>query len=141
MHAEISGTVDFKEPNDDLCLKRLRSLVGKNGKQGQGPERHFRLQITMPAKDAPKYAAEDLYGLIDPAPAASNVYDMREVIARIVDRSEFDEYKAEFGRTVMCGYARIGGRAVGIVANQKLNQRRPWRWGRWRGRSASSLAA
>ncbi len=47
---------------------------------------------------------------------------MHEVIARIVDRSEFDEYKAEFGRTVLCGYARIGGRAVGIVANQKMNQ-------------------
>jgi acetyl-CoA carboxylase carboxyltransferase component len=47
---------------------------------------------------------------------------MREVIARMVDRSEFDEYKADFGRTVLCGYARIGGRAVGIVANQKLNQ-------------------
>jgi acetyl-CoA carboxylase carboxyltransferase component len=47
---------------------------------------------------------------------------MREVIARIVDRSRFDEYKAEFGRTVLCGYARIGGRAVGIVANQKTNQ-------------------
>jgi acetyl-CoA carboxylase carboxyltransferase component len=47
---------------------------------------------------------------------------MREVIARIVDRSEFEEYKAEFGRTVLCGYARIGGRAVGIVANQKINQ-------------------
>jgi 3-methylcrotonyl-CoA carboxylase beta subunit len=74
--------------------------------------------------DAPKYAAEDLYGLIDPDPAkaATNVYDMREVIARIVDRSEFDEYKEEFGRTVLCGYARIGGRAVGIVANQKTHQ-------------------
>jgi acetyl-CoA carboxylase carboxyltransferase component len=59
---------------------------------------------------------------MNPAPGATNVYDMREVIARIVDRSQFDEYKAEFGRTVLCGYARIGGRAVGIVANQKLNQ-------------------
>ena len=47
---------------------------------------------------------------------------MRDVIARIVDRSEFDEYKAEFGRTVVCGYGRIGGRAVGIVANQKMHQ-------------------
>jgi len=47
---------------------------------------------------------------------------MREVIARIVDRSEFDEYKEEFGRTVLCGYAWIGGHAVGIVANQKINQ-------------------
>ena len=60
--------------------------------------------------------------MLDTAPGASNVYDMHEVIARVVDRSEFDEYKAEFGRTVICGYGRIGGRAVGIVANQKLNQ-------------------
>ena len=70
----------------------------------------------------PRFAAEELYGLMDPAPGASNVYDMHEVIARVVDRSEFDEYKAEFGRTVICGYGRIGGRAVGIVANQKMNQ-------------------
>jgi acetyl-CoA carboxylase carboxyltransferase component len=72
--------------------------------------------------DAPKYPAEHLHGLLNPEPGASNVYDIREVIARIVDRSEFDEYKAEFGRTVLCGYARIGGKAVGIVANQKTNQ-------------------
>jgi 3-methylcrotonyl-CoA carboxylase beta subunit len=121
MHAEISGTVDFKEPNDHLCLARLRSLVGKIGSPSKAP---FSVVEYDTAKDAPKLAAEDLYGLIDPDPAkaASNVYDMREVIARIVDRSEFDEYKAEFGRTVLCGYARIGGRAVGIVANQKMHQ-------------------
>ncbi|WP_179584941.1 acyl-CoA carboxylase subunit beta [Tunturiibacter gelidoferens] len=121
MHAEISGTVDFKEPNDHLCLARLRSLVGKIGSPAKAP---FSVVAYDGGKDAPKFAAEDLYGLIDPDPAkaASNVYDMREVIARIVDRSEFDEYKAEFGRTVLCGYARIGGRAVGIVANQKMHQ-------------------
>jgi 3-methylcrotonyl-CoA carboxylase beta subunit len=121
MHAEISGTVDFKEPNDHLCLARLRSLVGKIGSSAKAP---FSVVAYVAAKDAPKYAAEDLYGLIDPDPAkaASNVYDMRDVIARIVDRSEFDEYKADFGRTVLCGYARIGGRAVGIVANQKMHQ-------------------
>jgi 3-methylcrotonyl-CoA carboxylase beta subunit len=121
MHAEISGTVDFKEPNDHLCLARLRSLVGKIGLPAKAP---FSVVDYDSAKDAPKYVVEDLYGLIDPDPAkaASNVYDMREVIARIVDRSEFDEYKAEFGRTVLCGYARIGGRAVGIVANQKMHQ-------------------
>ncbi|MBB5337801.1 acyl-CoA carboxylase subunit beta [Tunturiibacter gelidoferens] len=121
MHAEISGTVDFKEPNDHLCLARLRSLVGKIGSPAKAP---FSVIEYDGGKDAPKFAAEDLYGLIDPDPAkaASNVYDMREVIARIVDRSEFDEYKAEFGRTVLCGYARIGGRAVGIVANQKMHQ-------------------
>ena len=92
--------------------------------------------------DAPKYAAEDLYGLIDPDPAkaATNVYDMREVIARIVDRSEFDEYKADFGRTVLCGYARIGGRAVGIVANQKMHQSQTVAVGPQAARSGRSLA-
>ena len=121
MHSEISGTVDFKEPNDHLCLARLRSLVGKLGERPSAP---FSVVPYDDAKDAPKFVAEDLYGLIDPDPAkaATNIYDMREVIARIVDRSEFDEYKADFGRTVLCGYARIGGRAVGIVANQKVHQ-------------------
>ena len=86
---------------------------------------------------------EDVYGLLnpDPAKAATNAYDMREVIARIVDRSEFDEYKAEFGRTVLCGYARIGGRAVGIVANQKMNQKQTVAMGPQRARSAWSWAA
>ena len=121
MHSEISGTVDFKEPNDHLCIARLRSLVGKIGERAGAP---FSRVAFDAVKDAPKYAAEDLYGLIDPDPAkaATNAYDMDEVIARIVDRSEFDEYKADFGRTVLCGYARIGGRAVGIVANQKVHQ-------------------
>jgi 3-methylcrotonyl-CoA carboxylase beta subunit len=132
MHSEISGTVDFKEPNDHLCLARLRSLVGKIGqRQGVGSREEgvaksevFSRVAFDALRDAPKYAAEDLYGLIDPDPAkaATNVYDMHDVIARIVDRSEFDEYKADFGRTVLCGYARIGGRAVGIVANQKMHQ-------------------
>jgi len=130
MHAEISGTVDFKEPDDEHCLARLRSLVGMMG------ERHARFPAPDGAngdatysqgrfdamQDAPAYDIADVTGLLNPAPGSSNVYDMREVIARIVDRSEFDEYKEEFGRTLICGYARIGGRAVGIVANQKTNQ-------------------
>ena len=142
MHAEISGTIDFKEPNDHLCIARLRSLVGKLGSRAKGSG--TRVPATQPdaplsepwtldpgpfsrvpynvLQDAPKFAAEELYGLMDPAPGASNAYDVRDVIARIVDRSEFDEYKADFGRTLVCGYARIGGRAIGIVANQKTNQ-------------------
>ncbi len=124
MHAEISGTVDFKEPNDHLCLARLRSLVEKMGQRQTGDSASdvFSRVDYDPATDVPKFASEDVYGLLNPAPGASNIYDMREVIARITDRSEFDEYKADFGRTVLCGYARIGGRAVGIVANQKTNQ-------------------
>ena len=124
MHAEISGTVDFKEPDDQHCLARLRSLVEKMGRRpGAEPAAEaFRRREFDAVRDAPMFGAEEMYGLLNPAPGASNVYDMREVIARIVDRSEFDEYKAEFGRTVLCGYAWIGGRAVGIVANQKTNQ-------------------
>lgn len=124
MHAEISGTVDFKEPDDHHCLARLRSLVDKFGARQPGissADRFSRIAIDA-KRDSPKYPIEDVYGLLSPAPGASNVYDMRDVIARIVDRSEFDEYKAEFGRTVLCGYARIGCYAVGIVANQKTNQ-------------------
>ncbi|GGG82923.1 acyl-CoA carboxylase subunit beta [Edaphobacter dinghuensis] len=121
MHSEISGTVDFKEADDARCIARLRSLVGKIGVPAKSP---FSMVEYDAQKDAPKYAPEEMYGLIDadPARASSNAYDMREIIARLVDRSEFDEYKADFGRTVLCGYARIGGRAVGIVANQKVHQ-------------------
>jgi acetyl-CoA carboxylase carboxyltransferase component len=124
MHAAISGTVDFKEPNDHLCLARLRSLVAKMGERTRNapPAEVFRRREFDAVQDAPLFAAQDVYGLLNPEPGSTNVYDMREVIARIVDRSEFDEYKAEFGRTVLCGYAWIGGRAVGIVANQKINQ-------------------
>ena len=131
MHAEISGTVDFKEPNDHLCIARLRSLVDKMGQRHSSALRAAQWESDQTVynsiafdviQDAPKFSADDLYGLLNPAPGASNVYDMREVIARIVDSSEFDEYKADFGRTVLCGYARIGGHAVGIVANQKTNQ-------------------
>ena len=124
MHAEISGTVDFKEPDDHHCIARLRSLVDKLGsrKPAEVTEQRFSRTAYDAKQDAPKHPIEEVYGLLNPAPGTSNVYDMHEVIARIADRSEFDEYKAEFGRTVLCGYARIGGYAVGIVANQKTNQ-------------------
>ena len=121
MHAEISGTVDYKEPNDHLCMARMRSLVAKIGERPGAP---FSRVLFDPEKDAPRYPAEDLYSLLDPDPAkaAANAYDMHEVIARVVDRSEFDEYRPDYGRTVLCGYARFGGFAVGIVANQKQHQ-------------------
>jgi acetyl-CoA carboxylase carboxyltransferase component len=117
--------VDFKEPNDHLCLARMRSLVAKIGvRPGQQPGAPFDRQAYDPAKDAPKFPAEDLYGIVesDPAATAAAIYDTHEVIRRIVDRSEFDEYKADYGRTLLCGYARIGGHAVAIVANQRQHQ-------------------
>ncbi|MDX6456867.1 MAG: hypothetical protein QOE55_564 [Acidobacteriaceae bacterium] len=121
MHAEISGTVDFKEPNDHLCMARLRSLVSR---LGHGPLAPFDRAAYDPDRDAPRFAAQELYALLDPDPAkgAGNSYDMHEVVARLVDRSQFDEYKPDYGKTVLCGYGRIGGFAVGIVANQKTHQ-------------------
>jgi len=118
MHAEISGTVDFKEPNDHLCLARLRSLVARIGNRQSAP---FDRAPFDEKRDAPKYPANDLYTLINPA-SATNAYDMHEVIARLVDRSEFDEYRPDYGRTLICGYGRIGGFSIGIVANQKEHQ-------------------
>ena len=112
MHAQISGTVDFREPDDEHCIARIRALVDKMGHRPLGV---FDRKPSRP----PQYPAEEIYGVFDDDPARQ--YDMKEIIARIVDGSEFDEYKAEYGETVLCGYARIGGYAVGIVANQKTH--------------------
>ena len=112
MHSKISGTVDFHEPSDEACIQRIRSLVEKWG---------YRRQSVWDRKkpDEPALPAEEIYGIYDASPARP--YDMKEILARILDGSRFDEYKAEYGKTVLCGYARIGGFAVGIVANQKLH--------------------
>ena len=120
MHAEISGTVDFKEANDAVCIARLRSLVARLGHAA--PARFDRIAYDE-SVDAPKYSAEDLLGILNPDPAAvTHSYDMHAVIARIVDGSRFDEYKPDYGPTLLCGYARIAGFAAGIVANQKSRQ-------------------
>jgi 3-methylcrotonyl-CoA carboxylase beta subunit len=112
MHSAISGTVDFREPNDEACLARIRSLIEKWG---------YRRQSLWDRKKPvdPAMPAEEIYGAYDASPARP--YDMKEILARIVDESRFDEYKPEYGKTLICGYARIGGFAVGIVANQKLH--------------------
>ena len=112
MHSAISGTVDFHEPNDEACLLRIRSIIEKWGYRRQSP-----WDRKKPAP--PALAGEEIYGIYDSSPARP--YDIKEVIARITDASRFDEYKPEYGKTVVCGYARIGGFAVGIVANQKLH--------------------
>ncbi len=110
VHAQVSGTVDFREKNDESCLERIRSLVDKIGQKPGAPFSH---KPTEP----PAYPFDEIYGVFTSDPAKQ--YDMREVIARIVDASAFEEYRSECGQTVLCGYARIGGWAVGIVANQK----------------------
>ncbi len=110
MHAQISGTVDFREPDDDACISRMRALVDKMGAPNPSPFSHVK------SRD-PLYSGEDIYGIFSSDPGKQ--YEMREIIARLVDASEFEEYRAEYGETLLCGYARIGGWAVGIVANQK----------------------
>jgi 3-methylcrotonyl-CoA carboxylase beta subunit len=110
MHAQISGTVDFREPDDDACIGRIRALVDKMGAPSPSPFSH------VTSRD-PLHQSEELYGIFTNDPGKQ--YDMREIIARVVDAGEFEEYRAEYGETLLCGYARIGGWAVGIVANQK----------------------
>src|SRR6516225_690583 len=110
MHAQISGTVDFREANDEACIARIRALADKMGAANASPFSHSK------SRD-PLYPPDEIYGIFSSDPTKQ--YDMREIIARVVDASEFEEYRAEYGETVLCGYARIGGWAVGIVANQK----------------------
>jgi len=112
MHAQISGTADFREPNDEACIARIRALVEKIGHKPGAPFDHVR-------PEPPAHPGDEIYGIF--SAEASKQYDVRDIIARIVDGSRFEEYRAEFGQTVTCGYARIGGWAVGIVANQKKN--------------------
>jgi 3-methylcrotonyl-CoA carboxylase beta subunit len=112
MHSAISGTVDFREPNDEACLARIRSIIEKWGYRRQSPwDRRKPVDPLLPA--------EEMYGIYDSSPARP--YDMKEILARVLDGSQFDEYKADYGKTLVCGYGRIGGFAVGIVANQKLH--------------------
>jgi 3-methylcrotonyl-CoA carboxylase beta subunit len=116
MHAQVSGTVDFHEPDDESCLRRVRVLVDKFGQRPGAP--FSRTKSAPPLGDS-----ADIYGIL---PAnTSKQYDMTDIITRLVDapdgKSSWEEYRAGYGRTVLCGYARIGGWAVGIVANQKKN--------------------
>ncbi|MEX2219309.1 MAG: acyl-CoA carboxylase subunit beta [Phycisphaerales bacterium] len=162
MHAQISGTIDFREKDDEACLRRLRELVGKyntiptpdvalglDGAHSRAATQAMRLigdsaeiaktlgpQGILPSTEIPSYRpAGDIYAVFTDRSGAQ--YDAKDVIACLVDaRAEpntdgheslaanFDEYKAECGQSLVCGYARIGGHACGIVANQKkLTQR------------------
>jgi len=111
MHAAVSGTVDYREPDDDACLARLRRLVAMLPADPAPP--------ADPATVAPPARpADDLFAIVRADPSAQ--YDVRDALAAIVDGDGLDEYRAESGRTLVCGFARLGGRAVGIVANQRV---------------------
>ncbi len=113
MHAEVSGTVDFYEPDDEAAIARIRTLAALYAQPALAPWAAERTREIEPF-----HPPEDLYGLV--SPDGSKPYDMNEVIARLVDGSEFHEYKVGYGQTLVCGYARLGGFPVGIVANQRL---------------------
>lgn len=109
-HCEISGVTDYKAKDDKDALDTIKKLMGKIGDYTKAG--YNRETPVKPTKDP-----EDIFGLL-PASRADQ-YDMREIIDRVVDNSEFDEYKQGYGQTILTGYARIDGWAVGIVANQR----------------------
>ncbi|MDP5097521.1 MAG: acyl-CoA carboxylase subunit beta [Flavobacterium sp.] len=109
-HCEISGVTDYKAKDDKDALKRIKSIVGKIGDFDKAG--YNRVKAEKPALE-PK----DIYGILPKSRA--DQYDMYEIIKRLVDNSEFDEYKGDYGKTLITAYARIDGWAVGIVANQR----------------------
>jgi 3-methylcrotonyl-CoA carboxylase beta subunit len=109
-HCEVSGVTDNKFPNDQACLDYIRSLFKKFGHEEKAG--FNRAEAKLPAKKQ-----EDIFGIF-PSDRAKP-YDTMEIINRLVDGSEFDEYKALYGKTIICGTGRIDGWAVGIIANQR----------------------
>ncbi|MEN9487972.1 MAG: hypothetical protein RL494_237 [Bacteroidota bacterium] len=109
-HCEISGVTDYKAKDDKDALDRIKSIVGKIGDFDKAG--YNRVKSEKPALDP-----NDIYGIIPKSRA--DQYDMYEIIKRMVDNSEFDEYKGDYGKTLITAYARIDGWAVGIVANQR----------------------
>ncbi|WP_313373455.1 acyl-CoA carboxylase subunit beta [Chishuiella sp.] len=109
-HCEISGVTDYKAKDDKDALDRIKSIVGKIGNFEKAG--FNRVEAQKPALEE-----KEIFGIL---PELRNEqYDMYEIIKRIVDNSEFDEYKADYGKSIICTYARIDGWAVGIIANQR----------------------
>ena len=113
MHAEVSGTVDFFEKDDASCLKRVRSLVALLPEAQQSKTSLTQNEAFKPAKTPDSIC--DLISF-----DGQKNYDARDLLATIIDAGSMDEYKADYGKTIVTVYARINGRAVGIVANQRL---------------------
>lgn len=109
MHTETSGIADYKFKTEQECMdhiKKMMAMLGDNTKAG-----FDRIESKAPEKNA-----EELYGIF---PLDGKPYDMVDIIERIVDDSQFEQYKEDYGKTIICGYGRIDGWAVGIVANQR----------------------
>ena len=115
MHAAISGTVDYHEPDDASCLARLRRLVALLPPDPTPLGRRSKRSSLLHGR------RDDLFSIVKTDPSAQ--YDVRDLLAALVDGGRFDEYRAEYGQTLVCGFARLGGMPVGIVANQRLRFR------------------
>ncbi|MBK0378951.1 acyl-CoA carboxylase subunit beta [Mucilaginibacter segetis] len=107
---EISGVTDYKQPDDKTCLDSIRNIMSMTGD-------FTKAGFDRIKSEKPKLKEEDIYGILPDS--REKQYDMMEIIKRLVDESEFEEYKAGFGQTIICGLGRIDGWAVGIVANQR----------------------
>jgi 3-methylcrotonyl-CoA carboxylase beta subunit len=114
MHAEVSGTVDFYEKDDESCLRQLRSLVAHL------PEAEEKKNPASKGK-GPAKNPDSIYELM--SLDGQKTYDTRDMLATIVDADSIDEYKADYGKTLVTAYARVGGHSVGIVASQRLQVR------------------
>lgn len=109
-HCEISGVTDYKHPNDKACLDSIRKIMSMLGTpQNAGFDR---IKAVLP-----ELSMQELYGILPEN--REKPYEMRDVIHRLVDNSDFEEYKQLYGQSIICGLARIDGWAVGIVANQR----------------------
>lgn len=109
-HTAISGVCDYLSESDEDCLKTIRDLMSKIGAKDKAG--FDRIEAVDPKKDQ-----KEIYGIFPENRAKP--YDMRHIIERLVDNSEFTEYKKDYGKTILCGYARIKGWSVGIIANQR----------------------
>lgn len=112
MHTSISGVVDYKVNNDEEAISVIRSLIEK-----LSPLKGKKNLFSRTTPKAPRYNPEEIWGILPADP--TNPYDSYQLIARLVDDSAFDEFKADYGKTIICGYARIDGWSVGIVANNR----------------------
>ncbi|MBC24383.1 MAG: methylcrotonoyl-CoA carboxylase [Phycisphaerae bacterium] len=121
MHAQISGTIDFREPDDDACINRIQRLMLADEAASTSPVPPFAPE--KPAVDQSEVL--DIFKL-DP----SQQYDTRDLLACILDRDSIDEYRAEYGTSLVCAYARIGGWPCGIVANQRRTTQKQMPGGR-----------
>ena len=109
-HTEISGVCDYNSPDDKSCLTTIREIIDKIGK-------HESAGFDRKKSVKPKLNPKEIYGIFPKE--RTTPYETRDIIKRLVDNSEFTEYKSGYGKTIVCGYARIDGWSVGIVANQR----------------------